>query len=224
MGQMIELKSADGHVFEAYEAIPEKDTRGGLVLLQEVFGLNSYIRRRCDHYARLGYHVVAPALFDRISRNLQLGYALEDGLKGRDLRESIGWDEVLLDTRAAVARLDADKPKGAIGYCWGGTIAWLAATRIPGISAASCYYGTQILAFADERPACPVLMHFAERDHVVSLDQVAVIAEKVAGTSVELFIYEGDHGFACDERAAFHAESAALANDRTARLFGLNLG
>jgi carboxymethylenebutenolidase len=223
MGDWITLTSSDGHQLAAYEAKPAQP-RGGLVLLQEVFGLNSYIRARCEHYATLGYHVVAPALFDRIRPDLQLGYSMEDGLKGRAIRESLDWPDVLMDTRAAVDRLAGSGPIGAIGYCWGGTIAWLAATRFPEIKAASCYYGTQILQFASERPACPVQMHFAERDHVVSLADVAKIEQLTAGQPVEIHIYPAEHGFACDEREAYHPASAEAANQRTQALFKAQLG
>ena len=155
--QSISLKTSDGHGLSAYEARPDKSPRGGIVLLQEIFGITGYIRRVSEGYAEHGYHVVAPALFDRVRPGIELTYSKEDAVTGRDLRSKIPWEKTFVDLEAAKARLKGAGKIATLGYCWGGTISWRAAGHIDGIAGAVCYYGTQIAPYTSEQPRCPVL-------------------------------------------------------------------
>jgi len=143
-GEVVSLRAHDGHVLSAYQARPDKPPRGGLVLLQEIFGVTAHIRRVCDGYAAQGYHVVAPALFDRVRPGIELGYSKQDAATGRDLRSRVPWDHVFADVIAAKAQLSGSGKIAALGYCWGGTIAWRSAVHVDGVAAAVCYYATQI--------------------------------------------------------------------------------
>jgi carboxymethylenebutenolidase len=169
-GEVVSLRAHDGHVLSAYQARPDKPPRGGLVLLQEIFGVTAHIRRVCDGYAAQGYHVVAPALFDRVRPGIELGYSKQDAATGRDLRSRVPWDHVFADVIAAKAQLSGSGKIAALGYCWGGTIAWRSAVHVVGVAAAVCYYATQIGPFIAEKPRCAVLMHFGESDPIATLD------------------------------------------------------
>lgn len=213
-GRTITLDARDGHRLSAYEAGPPAAARGGLVLFQEIFGVTRHIRRVCDDYAARGYHVVAPALFDRVRPGIELGYTKEDSLTGRDLRSRIGWDQVFADVAAATACVSGSGRVAVLGYCWGGTIAWRSAAQIAGVSAAVCYYSTLIAPHIEEQPRCPVLMHFGERDHLVPLADVGRL-RAAHGAQVEIQVYPADHGFNCDEIPNYHEPSSTLALRRT---------
>jgi carboxymethylenebutenolidase len=217
------LRASDGHTLSAYEALPAGRARGGLVLLQEIFGVTGHIRRVCDGYAAQGYHVVAPALFDRIRPGVVLGYFKEDAATGRDLRSRIGWEQVLADVAAAQQQVAASGKVAVIGYCWGGTIAWRCAVHADGVAAAICYYPTQIEPHVAERPRCPVLMHFGEHDPIATLAHAGQL-RAAQGASVEIQVYPASHGFNCNEIANFHSASAALALRRTLELLHANVG
>jgi carboxymethylenebutenolidase len=223
VGQAISLRAQDGHTLAAYEALPAGRPRGGLVLLQEIFGVTAHIRRVGDGYAAEGYHVVAPALFDRIRPGLELGYSKDEAATGRDLRGRIAWEQVLADATAARQQMQGVGKIAVIGYCWGGTIAWRCAARLDGIAAAICYYPTQIEPHVAEQPRCPVLMHFGDRDPIATLAHAGrVRAEQ--GALVEIQVYPASHGFNCDEIANFHPASAELALRRTLELLHANVG
>jgi carboxymethylenebutenolidase len=208
----IELTASDGHRLAAYESRPEQAT-AGVVIAQEIFGLNSHIRSVVDRYAALGFLTIAPALFDRVERGIELGYTSDDVARGRDIRTAIEWDVTMLDVAAAVAHVAPTGPVAAIGYCWGGSLAWLSASQLP-VAAAVGYYGGQITQFLDRAPRCPVQLHFGALDAAIPLDGVAKIGEQYP--DVEIHVYEeADHGFNCDARATFHPEAAALALERT---------
>ena len=215
MGEMITLTASDGHTFGAYKAEAEGTLRGGVVLIQEIFGVNAHIREVCDRFAEEGFAVIAPALFDRIEPGIELDYDEAGVARGRELKTQSGWDEALLDIKAAADALTGDV--AVVGYCWGGTLAWLAATRLGGISCAACYYGGQIHEFREEHPRCPVMMHFGEKDDAIPLEHVEDIQE--VQFEVPVFTYPAGHGFNCDQRASYHAESAATAHTRTVELF-----
>ncbi len=212
MGMGIELEASDGHRFGAYRADPGGAPRGGIVIIQEVFGLNNHVRGVCDGYAADGFVAVAPALFDRVERGVELGYQGDDLTRGRELRGALGWDKPLLDLQAAIDEVKSAGKVAAIGYCWGGSLAWLCATRL-GVDAAVCYYGGQIADFVDESPRCPVMLHFGEKDAFIPNEQVALIKSKHA--DLPLFTYPAGHGFNCESRTDFHPESAELARSRT---------
>lgn len=214
MGEMITLHAEDGHRLSAYRATPSGPARGALVVVQEIFGVNSHMKRVCDGFAADGYVALAPALFDRVEPGYATGYAQEDVERGRNVRQKLGWDVMVMDVRAAVEALKATGlGTGVVGYCMGGSMAWLAATRIPGVAAAVGYYGGAVAEFATETPRCPVLLHFGETDASIPRDHWDRI--RAAQPTVPMHIYPAGHGFNCDERASFHEPSARLARERT---------
>jgi len=220
MSQFVTLTAADGHSFEAWVDGPE-DAAVGLVVIQEIFGVNSHMRNVCARFAAQGYRVIAPALFDRVERNVEMGYEPPDQLRGRELRAKISDAEVMLDVDACAQAL-GDRTKGIIGYCWGGTIAWWGATRSAQFKAAVGWYGGGIAGTRTEIPGAPVQLHFGELDKGIPLSDVELIRQ--AQPQVEVFVYPGaQHGFGCDDRAAFSAPDAALAQERTLAFFDVHL-
>jgi carboxymethylenebutenolidase len=223
MGKTITLTAEDGHQFSAYRAEPAGTPRGGIVVIQEIFGVNQHIRKVTDSFAAAGYLCLAPAIFDRVDRNFEIGYAPADVEHGRATRTKIQLDDMVADVRAAVKALQAEKLKvGVVGYCLGGTLTWLAATRIDGVSAAVGYYGGGVAASADETPRCPVLLHWGETDASIPPDHWETV--KKAHPTVPMHVYPAGHGFHCDERGSFHAESSKLAHQRTLDFFRQHVG
>jgi carboxymethylenebutenolidase len=218
---MMELTAADGHRLQAYESVPSGAARGGVVVVQEIFGVNDHIRRVADGYAADGYRVIAPALFDRVRPGIELGYSDADIAEGRKIRGQLSFDQALADVEAARKAL-GDRNIGIVGYCWGGTVTWLAAARIAGFAAAASYYGGGIGQFAAEHPRCPTQCHFGEKDHAIPMSEVAAV--RAANPGVEVYTYPAGHGFNCDARASFDAAAAKLARDRTLAFFRKHLG
>ena len=223
MGATIELRARDGHSLSAYEARPEAKPIGGLVLLQEIFGITANIRKVCDGFAAQGYHVVAPALFDRIKPGIVLGYSKEDHTTARELRSRVPWDAALNDVAAAQQYLSASGKVATLGYCWGGTVSWGAATQLDSIAAAVCYYATQIRPYVAEKPRCPVLMHFGESDPISTLEDAGQLRAS-QGAQVEIQVYPAGHGFNCDDIPSFDAASAALALRRSLDFLSTHIG
>ena len=217
MGKMITLSAADGHSFGAYEKTPSSGVvRGGLVVVQEIFGLNAHIRRVADGYAEEGYRVIAPAIFDRAEPGIELGYEGADRDRGIGLMRSIDKAHMLADIAAAVAALQSSGRVGIVGYCLGGTLAWASAARVPGLAAAVGYYGGQIASLLDETPRCPVMLHFGEEDPGIPLSDVEKIKAVVDPTQVQIFTYkDAGHAFKRDGTPVFHGEAARVARDRT---------
>ncbi|HYZ64932.1 MAG TPA: dienelactone hydrolase family protein [Acetobacteraceae bacterium] len=212
MGSTIDLTSADGHVLSAYRTGGERAERG-LVVVQEIFGVNHHMREVCDGFAAAGYAVIAPAMFDRVERGVELGYGPEDMARGRELRTKVPEAGVILDIEAAAAALGG-LPAGIVGYCWGGTVAWWGATRSRAFKAAVGWYGGGIAATRTERPNCPVQLHFGEKDAGIPLADVEAI--RAAQPEVEVFVYPGaGHGFGCTERDSFKPDARDLALQRT---------
>jgi len=222
MGRMIELTAADRFVLSAYRADPAGAALGGLVVAQEIFGVNSHIRSVCDRFAAEGYATIAPALFDRCERGVDIGYTPEDIVKGRELKARAQLDAALVDVAAARDAVAAAGRVGVIGYCWGGYIAWMAASRLPGFACSVPYYGGGILDAAGERPKCPVMAHFGERDAGIPVEGVRRLAASHADAQV--YVYAADHGFNCDQRAAFDAAAAKLARERTLAFLRRHVG
>lgn len=222
MPESITLQAADGHRFAAWVAAPAGAPRGGLVVVQEIFGLNGHIRRVAEGYAADGYLVVAPALFDRVERGVELGYDDAGIQRGRVLKEACGNERPLLDLAAAVAHAARAGRVGMVGYCWGGLLTWLAAARLDGLAAAIPYYGGGIPEHAALAPRCPVLAHFGSRDTHIPLAGVEALRQ--ARPEVELHVYDAGHGFNCDERASFDAEAARLARERTLAFLRRHVG
>ena len=223
MGNDLRLTAEDGHELGAYRADPPGAPRGGIVVCQEIFGVNVHIREVCDGFAADGFVAIAPALYDRSSRkDCQLGYGAEDIELGRKLREEFSWDDTVKDVKATVEQLTADDLKvGTVGYCWGGTISYLAGTRLP-VHAAVVYYGGQIIPYVEERANCPMLMHFGRRDQSIPLSDVDRISS--AHPDATVHVYDAEHGFNCDHRASYDEASATLARARTMEFFVANLG
>jgi carboxymethylenebutenolidase len=210
MGSHIELTASDGHQMGAYRAEPAGAPRGAIVIIQEIFGVNHHIRAVCDRYADLGYVTVAPALFDRLVRDFESGYSSDEVAHARSLMGKIDWDAIIRDVEAAVDSVRSVGPVGVVGFCLGGSLAFMAATRIDGIAAAIGYYGGKIAAVADEVPKCPTQLHFGALDQGIPLTDVELI--KTKRPDVEVHIYEdAGHGFGCDERASYNPEAAGQA-------------
>ena len=223
MGRRLELTADDGHSFGAYRVDPSGTARGGVVVLQEIFGVNVHIRDVCDGFAADGFTCIAPALYDRSShRDCELGYEAEDMTVGRKLREEFSWDDTVRDVAAAVAVLAGEGLKvGSVGYCWGGTISFLAGVRLD-VNAAVVYYGGQIIPYKDEKARCPMLMHFGEHDAGIPLSDVEEI--RAAQAEAMIHIYDAGHGFNCDRRGSYDEAAATLARQRTIEFFGTHLG
>ncbi|MBF2760369.1 MAG: dienelactone hydrolase family protein [Ectothiorhodospiraceae bacterium AqS1] len=226
MGKEITLTAEDGHSFKAWrvDAQNEAKTGGGIVVLPEIFGVNDHIKDVCERFADEGFDCIAPSLYDRSSqKGCSLGYDAQSIAIGRKLRDEFSWQDSALDVAAAVRAFDdRGLNAGCVGYCWGGTIAFLAATRLDGLAAAVVYYGGQIIPFKDESARCPMLMHFGERDQGIPLADVEAIRQAQPRASVHL--YDADHGFNCDRRQSHEPESAALAFRRTIDFFSDQLG
>jgi carboxymethylenebutenolidase len=218
MGQDITLTASDEHKLGAYLCEAEGECKGSVIVVQEIFGVNVHIRDVAERYAALGYKTIAPALYDRQERDFETGYEPDDIARGRDFKAGANenLNGVMADMDAAYAAV-SDMGKVAVtGFCWGGFVVWLAACRM-NIQAAAGYYGGGIIDFIDEKPKCPTILHFGERDHSISLDDVDVIANSHPDVAVN--IYEADHGFHCDMRGSFDPRAANIAGMRTIRLF-----
>ena len=222
MGQDIQLTANDGHLIDAYRADPHGTPKGGVVVIQEIFGVNVHIRDVCDRYAEAGYTAIAPALFDRHERGIDLGYEADDISTGRILKEKAAedYDKVMMDVEAARLAIAHAGKTGIVGYCWGGVVVWLAACRST-YAAASSYYGAGIVPLKDESARCPVMMHFGENDASIPLSDVEIIGN--ANPDVDIFTYDAGHGFNCDRRGSYDAEATSLATSRTLALFEKNV-
>jgi len=216
---MTTLTATDGHPLDAYEIHPA-GAAAAIVVVQEIFGVNDHIRSVVDRYASFGYRAIAPALFDRIETSVELGYDDAGIARGRELAGAVKWQPAMQDVAAAVAHVASTGPVGVVGYCFGGSVAWLAANELP-IRAAVGYYGGQIHELIDRVPSVPTMLHFGELDRAIPLDHVASIA--AAHRRVDVHVYEGaQHGFACDARGSYHALTAAIALGRTLEFFVAN--
>ena len=222
MGTAIELTSPDGFRLSAYRAEPAGTPRGGLVVVQEIFGVNAHIRSVCDGYAADGYLAVAPALFDRYQRGVDWGYSPEDIARGREVRAQADAAAALMDIVAARDAAAKAGPVGIVGYCWGGFIAWLAAARVDGFAGAISYYGGGMPDAAGEQPRCPVLAHFGEQDAMIPVAGARALA--AAHPAMEVHLYAAGHGFNCDQRASFDPAAAAVARERSLAFLRRHVG
>jgi carboxymethylenebutenolidase len=217
MGKFIELSAADGHKFSAYEAKPAGKAKAGLVVVPEIFGVNAHIRAVADGYAADGYHVLALAVFDRVERDFDRGYGPEDREAGIAIMKAMKPAETLSDVSAAVDRLKREGGKvGLVGYCFGGSIAYLAASAVPGLSASIGYYGGMIANNLDKKPKVPVLLQFGDEDHGIPVESVEKIRAALDPKMVRVFRYAGaGHAFNRAGTASWHEPSAKLARERT---------
>ncbi len=224
MGEQISLTALDGFEFGAYRADPEGTAKGGVVVVQEIFGVNVHIRAVCDRYAEAGYLAIAPAIYDRIEPGLELGYESDNLARGQQISGRCDMTDVIADVAAAAdAAAEAGKV-GIVGYCWGGRIVYIAACRLAGrLACASGYYGAKIVQYLDETPAVPLVLHFGTLDSSIPLTDVERIGH--AHPEIAVHLYEGaDHGFNCDLRGQYNAEAAALSLERTLALFAKHIG
>jgi len=227
MGQFTELKAADGQSIPAYVAQPKGQAKGGVVVIQEIFGVNSHIRAVADRYAQAGYLAVAPAIFHRTRPNVDLGYTPEDITAGSALKaatEALPSPGVMQDIQAAIKHASQAGKVGIVGYCYGGLLSWRAACTLDGLSAAAPYYGGGMTT-PDEiarRPKVPVMAHFGDKDKHISVDSVRAFEK--AHPEVEVHLYAADHGFNCDQRGSYNAGAAATALERTLDFFRKHLG
>jgi len=220
MGEFTTIMARDGHEFRAYLAAPVGSPRGAVVVLQEIFGVNQHIRAVTDSFAAEGYIAVAPSLFDRVRRGIELGYSPEDRQEGFGYVKQLQREQTLKDIAASIAIVKHGGRVGVVGYCWGGTIAYLAATELP-LACAVAYYGGGITQLLDRKPKCPVMYHFGDLDKHITAEDVAKI--KAANPEGIFNIYHADHGFNCNMRDSYDAASAALARERTLAFFAERL-
>jgi carboxymethylenebutenolidase len=220
MGEWIKLKSADGFEFPAWKEIPEGAPRGGVVVVQEIFGVNHHIRSVAHRLAAAGYVAIAPAIFERVEPGFDVGYDDESRAKGFAVMGKFDRAKALADIAAAVEAAEQGGKVGIVGFCLGGALAWASAARLDGLDAAVGFYGN-IIAIKDPSPKIPTQMHFGEKDgHIPAAEIRAIAASK---PEIGFHFYPADHGFACDERGAFEAESAAIAWGRTIEFFAKHL-
>jgi carboxymethylenebutenolidase len=212
MGEYTTLMARDGHEFNAWLAAPRQAARGAVVVAQEIFGVNRHIRRITDEFAAEGYVAIAPCLFDRIRRGIELGYSEPEVQEGRGYRMQLPKEKTALDLTASINVVRRSGRVGMVGYCWGGTLAYLAACELP-VSCAVSYYGGQIVQHLDKSPRRPVMYHFGEKDPHIPADDVERI--RAADPNGIFHRYPADHGFNCEERSTYDAASAMLARERT---------
>jgi carboxymethylenebutenolidase len=222
MGKMIELTAADGHKLAAYRAEPAGKPRGAIVVIQEIFGVNSHSRSVADGYAADGYLVIAPAMYDRVQRGYETGYSPDEIQAGLKIMQGLDWGNTLKDVSAAVEAAKSAGKVGIVGYCWGGTVAWVAAARVPGLSASVPYYGGGMPNFMDEKPKVPVMCNFGEKDQSPTPDQARQLLAK--HPQVKGHFYAAGHGFNCDQRGSYDAAAAKLARQRTLEFFRQHIG
>jgi carboxymethylenebutenolidase len=219
VGQMVELTAGDGHRLDAYLAETAGKSRGGIVVIQEIFGITRHIRAVADQYAAAGFTAVAPALFDRVERHVDVPYT--DMTKGFGYVQRLKDENVMRDVQAGIDRVAAAGKVGIVGYCWGGTMAYLASARLA-VAATVVYYGGGINNHTSEKPRCPIMFHFGEKDSHIPKSAVDKIrAEVPAGI---FHIYPADHGFNCTDRASYEPESARLALQRSLEFFHKYVG
>ncbi|MYD43929.1 MAG: dienelactone hydrolase family protein [Gammaproteobacteria bacterium] len=214
MGTQRQLHAEDGFTLGAYEAMPSGDPTGAVVIIQEIFGVNDHIREVVNGYADDGYAVIAPQIFDRAQRDVELGYEGDDMSSGIKLAfQETDRAKTLIDLQAAVEEIGKWGKVAVIGYCYGGLLTWLAACQLRGVACAVAFYGGGIAAEKDQTARCPTMMHFGELDKAIPMTDVDAI--RTAQPDVDVHTYAADHGFNCNHRASYNAAAAALARERT---------
>jgi carboxymethylenebutenolidase len=222
MGRFVTLKASDGVEIGAWRADPAGRPRGGIVVIQEIFGVNHHIRAVADFFAAEGYLAIAPALFDRVQKGVDLGYEGTDRQTAMALIGKVDNQKMMIDVAAAVPVAKEGGKVAVVGYCLGGSLAYLSASRLADVSAAACYYGGRILDYKDDTAKVPTILHFDEKDAHIPIARVKEFA--ASHPDLPVYIYPADHGFNCDERASYDAPSAALARARTLEFLGKTIG
>jgi carboxymethylenebutenolidase len=222
LGTQITLTASDGFKLGGYRAEPQGKPKGGLVVVQEIFGVNHHIRAVCDRFAGLGYLSVAPAVFDRIEPNFECGYTPDEIAHARTFIPKIDWAAMMRDTAAAIDNVKSGGKVGIVGFCMGGSVAFLAACKLDGLSAAIGYYGGVIAKNADQKPKVPTLLHFGDQDQSIPMSDVETIKQK--RPDCEIHVYPAGHGFSCDERGSYNEAAHKLAWGRTLAWLAKNVG
>ena len=213
MGEIINATASDGHEFDIYLAQSKGSPRGGVVLIQEIFGVNNHIKNVAEKFSSNGYLVGAPSLFDRVQPDIQLGYSIEDIRRGRELKDNLGNESPLMDITATLNIVRSAGHVAVVGYCWGGTLAWLSACQVDGFNAAISYYGGGIGKLLSIQPKCPSIFHFGEQDHAIPAEEINSLRQ--AHPECPIYLYPANHGFNCEQRDSFHSTSSAIAFERT---------
>jgi carboxymethylenebutenolidase len=222
LGTQISLTASDGFKLGGYRADPPGTPKGGLVIIQEIFGVNSHVRNLCDRFAALGYAAVAPAVFDRIAPDFECGYTPAEIEHARIFIPKIDWAAMMHDTVAAIDAVKDAGKVGIVGYCLGGSVAFLAACKLDGLACAVGYYGGAIAKNADQKPKVPTLLHFGDQDHSIPLSDVEIIRQK--RPDCEIYVYHAGHGFSCDERGSYNEAAQKEALGRTLAWLTRNIG
>lgn len=222
LSETIELQAKDGHRFAAYKATPRDPARGAVVIVQEIFGVTEHIRQVCDDYADRGYVALSPHLYDRHGRGIALTYDEADTQRGIQLARALTLGTALTDIQATIDEAARFGKVGCIGFCYGGTLTWLAAASADNMACASSYYGGHVAALVDRKPRVPTILHFGERDHMVPPADVEKIRR--APPDLPIYAYAADHGFDSKPRESYDAAASALARARTLALFAEHLG
>jgi carboxymethylenebutenolidase len=216
MGELTTIMARDGHEFQAWLTASPGRPRGAVVVIQEIFGVNGHIRSVTDGFAAAGYTAIAPSLFDRVRRGIELGYSAAEQQQGAGYRKQIAPEAALKDIAAAAAVVKRSGRTGVVGYCWGGTLAYLAACELP-LAGAVVYYG-RVGDYLDRKPRCPVMFHYGSEDHGIPLSEVERI--RAAQPAAPVNVYQGaGHGFNCEQRDSYDPQAAALAHTRTLDFF-----
>ncbi len=221
MTGMIELTARDGHKFGAYKAQPTARPTAAIIVIQEIFGVNSHIKAVADGYASAGYLAIAPALYDRAQRGYETGYSPEEIQAGVAVMQTLKIENTLMDVDATLEHARAAGRVGIVGYCWGGTIAWVAAARTTGLACSVPYYGGGIAGYIGEKPNCPVMFQFGEQDKSPTPEQARQVVAAHPGTVAHF--YDAGHGFNCDQRGSYNAAASALAKTRSLEFFAKHL-
>jgi len=221
MNEFIDITAKDNHQFSAYISQPSGKPKAGIVIIQEIFGVNAHIREVTDFYASKGYLCIAPSLFDRIEKNVTLNYDEKGVSKGRNLKELCDKD-ALKDIEASISVVSSAGKVGVIGYCWGGSLSWRIGCDNSNISAAVCYYGGDIPKLRDLKPKCNIITHFGELDKGIPINEVKSFEE--IRPEVLTYTYPADHGFNCNHRSQFNKTCADIAIDRTLKFLEKNIG
>jgi carboxymethylenebutenolidase len=221
MGSKVTLTASDGFKLGGYRAEAQGTPKGALVVIQEIFGVNHHIRAMCDRFAGHGYTSVAPAVFDRMKPDFESGYSPDEIAAARQMIPQIDWDAMMRDVAAAQQSVQSVGPVGIIGWCMGGSVAFLAAGKLDGLSASVGLYGGTIAKNADLKPKVPTQLHFGDQDQSIPMSDVEIVKQK--RPDCEIHVYPAGHGFQCDERGSYHEQSAKLAMERTLAWFGKHM-
>jgi carboxymethylenebutenolidase len=221
MAEFTTLMARDGHEFRAWLAAPSGKPLGAIVVVQEIFGVNSHIRSVADGYAAEGYTAIAPALFDRVRKGIELGYTQPEMQEGFGYVQQLKQEQTLLDLSSAITVVKNSGRVGMVGYCWGGKMTYVAACELP-LACGVAYYGGSTTQCLDKKPKCPMMYHFGEADTHIPLTDVDKI--RAANPAGVFHVYPGaGHGFNCDQRASFNPQAAALARERSLAFFAAQL-